>query len=101
MSQAILANWDRLYEVQSGAKASKGLTPQNPIDPQDCLNWWNDQDLSMDLKRGIRVFHDYVRPDEAHRLSFEEAVNIERIWGTKEPWWQLARYIHFLGTKRV
>jgi len=97
MTQAIMGNWDRLQQVQEGAKKSKGLTPQYPIDPVECLDWWQSAGLELSTRRGLRVFNDYVRPDEAKRLQFTEALAIERQWGVREPWWQLARYIHFLG----
>jgi len=97
MTQAIMGNWDRLHQVQEGAKKSKGLTPQNPIDPLECSQWWVDAGLSLLTRRGLRVFNDYVRPDEVDRLQFDQALSIEKQWGVREPWWQIARYIHFLG----
>lgn len=97
LRHAHLGNWDRLQHNRKGPYKSKGLTPQNPVDPDDFTGWWAAAGLSVDVRRGIRVFHDFIRADEADRVTDEQIYDVEKTFGVQAPWWQLARYIHMVG----
>lgn len=97
MTHAMKGNWDRLTQDRPRPFKTKGLTPQYPLLPEEVEAAWATTGCDLRVKRGIRVFHDYVIENERHRLEPDLSFQVEQQWGVREPWWRLGRYIHFLG----
>ena len=85
-------------KVMSGrfAGAPGGLTPINPLDPQEVETWLVDSGLLLEARAGIRVFYDYLGRDLQARRSLDDVLALERRHYTREPYWRLGRYVHFL-----
>ncbi len=77
----------------------KTLTPDNPQEPETVQQWLINEGLEVKAWTGIRTIHDNMRPHDRERSSFEDILEAERIYGRREPYRNLARYIHFLCRK--
>jgi len=76
------------------------LTPKNPLMPDDVLAMSQKHELKLLVKSGIRVFHDYVLSKEDREREPEALLEKELQYSQIEPFWKLARYIHFLFQKK-
>ena len=79
-------------------KAFRGsLTPTHPQEPLLVLAQLEQQGFSIICKSGIRVFHDYILDPAARQREPEALVQKELEYSRREPFWQMARYIHFMA----
>lgn len=78
----------------SGQKGS--LTPINPLDPQQVLEWISTMPLAIKSHSGIRVFHDYIFNDEHRERDPQTLLQLELQFSQQEPYRSLGRYIHLL-----
>jgi len=86
----------RKFDIDSFKPSRGSLTPTHPQDPMKVLNLLQAHDFSLIAKSGIRVFHDYIL-DPAHReRDVEGLLDKELAYSKREPFWQMARYIHYL-----
>lgn len=73
-----------------------GLTPTNPLLPEDVEQWIQDLSLSIHSRRGIRTFFDYMEQsldrNKPVRTSLEEILRNELNFSTLDPYRGLARY---------
>ncbi|WP_431688712.1 methyltransferase [Hahella sp. NBU794] len=76
-----------------------GLTPQNPLDPDEVYGWLEQADMRQVCKRGIRTFYDFMQKHVALERSYEDVLEMERAHSQKEPYLSLGRYIHVLYRK--
>ncbi len=85
-------------KVMSGrfAGVPGGLTPINPLDPQAVEAWLAEAGLVLKARAGIRVFYDYLGQDLQARRSLDDVLELERQHYTREPYWRLGRYVHYL-----
>lgn len=82
-----------------GARGS--LTPINPLDPVQVLDWVGEVGLAVLAHSGIRVFHDYVFNQEHREREPETLVALELEFSQQEPYRSLGRYIHLLLKDRL
>lgn len=75
------------------------LTPKNPLKPEDVLAMSEKYGLTLVVKSGIRVFHDYVFNKQDREREPEKLLEKELQYSRLNPYWQLGRYIHFLLKK--
>ncbi|MDH5517633.1 MAG: methyltransferase domain-containing protein [Gammaproteobacteria bacterium] len=73
-----------------------GLTPVNPIDPDDVSIWLQSNQFTTLKKTGIRVLYDYLNKDLKQGRSIEDIMQMESIYADKSPFNQLARYLHYI-----
>lgn len=76
------------------------LTPKHPLRPDDMLAMSQKYGLKLLVKSGIRVFHDYVLNKEDREREPDALLEKELQYSQIEPFWKLARYIHFLFQKQ-
>lgn len=72
------------------------LTPINPQDPAQVLEWVDQLPLSVLCHSGIRVFHDYIFNEEHRAREPENLLQLELAFSQREPYRSLGRYIHLL-----
>ncbi len=79
---------------------SNSLTPGNPLDQNDVLNWLDEWGVSVESKCGIRIFNDYLHaPVPVENL--EKLIEVEKDFCRTEPFASLGRYIHLVCTKAL
>ena len=72
------------------------LTPINPLEPEQVINWVTDAQLCVLAHSGIRVFHDYIFNEEHREREPDTLVELELQFSQQEPYRSLGRYIHLL-----
>ena len=72
------------------------LTPINPLEPEQVLDWIADEQLNVLAHSGIRVFHDYIFNEEHREREPDTLVELELHFSQQEPYRSLGRYIHLL-----
>jgi len=75
------------------------LTPQNPLLPEEVLDWVAQAGLSVVAHSGIRCFHDFMTPEMRDKLPPAAIVEKELEYSRVDPYRQLARYVHLLLRK--
>jgi S-adenosylmethionine-dependent methyltransferase len=78
-----------------GSKGS--LTPINPLEPQQVMQWLDALPLGVLAHSGIRVFHDYIFNEEHRAREPEQLIALELSFSRQEPYRSLGRYIHVLA----
>ncbi len=73
-----------------------GLTPQNPIPPEMVYETLTAMGMTQICRRGIRTFYDFMQRHVREGRSYEDVLEMERQYSTKEPFMSIARYIHVL-----
>ncbi|MDH5393079.1 MAG: methyltransferase domain-containing protein [Gammaproteobacteria bacterium] len=72
-----------------------GLTPTNPIAPEDVNRWLHEHQFTVHKKTGIRVIYDYLKKELKQGRSIEDIIEMESIYANKEPFNLMGRYIHY------
>jgi S-adenosylmethionine-dependent methyltransferase len=76
-----------------------GLTPTNPIDPDDVDKWLIEAGFHVKARTGVRVLYDYLSRDLRQNRSLEDIMELEYQFSTKSPFNMLGRYLHYVCTK--
>ncbi len=84
------------FDAENFRSFRGSLTPWNPQSPLGVLNELENHGFSVLVKSGIRVFHDYILDPEQRNSDAHGLIQKELEYSQKEPFWQMARYIHFL-----
>ena len=77
-------------------KKKVSLSPQNPLDPQQVLQWCSTEGFTLISKTGVRCFHDYLRDRDAQETEFDKLLEVELRYNRTEPYASLGRYQHLL-----
>ncbi len=80
-------------------KKKVSLSPQQPMDPQDVLDWCLQQGFVLHSKTGVRCFHDYLRNRAEQESQFDKLLEVELKYNRREPYASLGRYQHLLLLK--
>jgi len=72
----------------------QGLTPINPLLPEQVLGFLKEQGMTVLCKSGIRVFHDYMHKEIRDRRSEQDIITLEKRFSREEPYRSLGRYYH-------
>lgn len=75
------------------------LSPQNPLDPQQVMQWCLQQGFVLHSKTGVRCFHDYLRDRSEQQTEFDQLLEVELRFNRQEPYASLGRYQHLLLQK--
>lgn len=86
----------RKLKKQQYAGDAGGLTPQQPIDQQLLAQQLNNQGWHIKARSGIRVFHDYMRPEIRQKITDEELITTELNYRRHPTLGPLGRYLHWL-----
>lgn len=73
------------------------LTPTHPLYIDDVQNWFNEWQLEVISKSGVRVIHDYLKTNRPHNFDPQKLLQMELAFSTQEPYLSLGRYVHFIG----
>lgn len=80
-----------------GFKPHKGsLTPIHPQKPQHVRSIFEKNGFEIISRSGIRVFHDYILDPQQRERDADGLLARELEYSQREPFWQMARYIHYL-----
>jgi len=90
-----------LHKVLTGdiRGKGKGLTPISPLEPDEVLAWLQEGGFRVELRTGIRVFHDYMHHDVRKKLDEADLIALETEYSRREPYRSLARYYHVVARK--
>ena len=83
-----------LAKDYGGSRGS--LTPINPLEPRQVVEWVNELDLTVLSHSGIRVFHDYIFNEEHREREPQTLLQLELEFSQQEPYRSLGRYVHLL-----
>ncbi len=72
----------------------KSLTPTYPRDPREVETWLHERSLQIHDRCGVRVIHDYLDPAIRDARSFDDLLEMERMFCRREPFLWLGRYLH-------
>jgi S-adenosylmethionine-dependent methyltransferase len=78
-----------------------GLTPINPLIPDDVVDYLQGMGMQIRLKSGIRVFHDYMHKDVRDRRSEQDILTLEMRYSRQEPYRFLGRYYHVVAQRAM
>lgn len=78
------------------AGKGQGLTPINPLEPEQVYRWIEAEPVRAACCSGIRVFHDYMHKDVRDRRPEEDILELEKRYSQVEPFCSLGRYMHVL-----
>lgn len=73
-----------------------GLTPQQPLDPTLFATQLKQQGWSIEKRSGIRVFHDYMRPEFRAKIAEDELIKTELEFRNHPTLGPLGRYLHWM-----
>ena len=73
-----------------------GLTPTNPINPDELDSWLKNNQFEIHKKTGIRVLYDYLSKDLKQNRSLEDILELESIYAHQAPFNMMGRYIHYI-----
>jgi S-adenosylmethionine-dependent methyltransferase len=95
----IRGNWRK---VQSGKLAGEpgGLTPINPIDQYEILDWLEVEGLEVADMIGLRTFFDYLPKEMQQERSLEDILELEYHYSSLLPYKNMARYIHIHACRK-
>lgn len=88
-------------KIRSGDLAGEGkyLTPDNPLSPQEVMQWLEEAGLEIISCSGIRTFVDFMHRDMRDKMAFEELLEMELRFSRQEPFRSLGRYLHVICHK--
>ena len=73
-----------------------GLTPINPINPDELNQWLDKASFEVIKKTGIRVFYDYLTKELKNSRSFEDVLQMEKTYAAEPTFNMIGRYIHYI-----
>lgn len=80
-------------------KKKVSLSPQNPLDPVEVMQWCSAAGFTLLSKTGVRCFHDYLRDRSEQQTEFAKLLEVELRYNQQEPYASLGRYQHLLLRK--
>lgn len=77
----------------------RGLTPISPLEPEQVLAWLAEAGWEVQLRSGVRVFHDYMHHDIRKQQGAVVLLALELRYSRLEPYRALARYYHVVARR--
>lgn len=74
-----------------------GLTPTNPLKPEDIEHEIKQLGLEIETQSGVRVIYDYMSRDLQQSRSFEDILEMERAYCRQPAFQYLGRYMHVIA----
>lgn len=76
-----------------------GLTPQNPLLPEQVEQALEGEGIRIEGQCGVRVFTDYMQ--KGPTISLQDKLAMEQAWCRKQPFVFMARYVMFNGRRKL
>lgn len=88
-------------KVQSGEFKGHpgGLTPTNPINPDDVETWLAEIGMQVVARSGVRVIYDYMPRHVRDQRSIDDLLLMEKSYARQQPFQSMGRYLHFVCKK--
>ena len=88
-------------KVQSGEYKGHpgGLTPTNPINPDDVETWLAEIGMQVVSRSGVRVIYDYMPRHVRDQRSIDDLLLMEKSYARQQPFQSMGRYLHFICKK--
>jgi tRNA 5-carboxymethoxyuridine methyltransferase len=67
-----------------------------PLDEQNVRSWLAELTCTVEAKAGIRIFHDYVRPESRSPDWLEQLLTVEKAYRSIEPYASLGQQTHLV-----
>ncbi|KKO46072.1 methyltransferase [Arsukibacterium ikkense] len=100
LSNILYGNFDYVA-ADFKVKKKVSLSPQNPLEPADVAQWYQQAGFRLISKTGVRCFHDYLRDRSQQQSHFQQLLELELKYNQQEPYASLGRYTHLLLAKAV
>ncbi|MCH8536393.1 MAG: methyltransferase domain-containing protein [Alkalimonas sp.] len=91
----LYGNFDYVAQGFTGSKTVP-LSPQNPLRPDDVLRWCQQAGFELEVKTGVRCFHDYLREPAMQQSHYQQLLALELEYNQTEPYASLGKYMHFI-----
>lgn len=104
-------NWDALFfrnvllgnfdYIKAGMKKRKTrtLSPDHPLVPDKVYHWLTELSLTIHIKTGVRIFHDYLFDKQMPEREYARLLALEKQYCHHSPFLELGRYIHVVAQK--
>jgi S-adenosylmethionine-dependent methyltransferase len=76
-----------------------GLTPTNPLDPEEVEKDIKQLGLNIEVQSGVRVFYDYMSRDLQQSRSYEDILEMEQKFCRQAAFRYTGRYMHIVAGK--
>ncbi|MBU1170806.1 MAG: methyltransferase domain-containing protein [Proteobacteria bacterium] len=96
LQNAIKGNLKKIKEKMFKGNATS-LTPHQPLDPAQVMDWLSSCGLSIDQITGIRVFYDYMYSAVRKERLYDDIWELEHTYCRQEPFALMGKYIHLIG----
>ncbi len=73
-----------------------GLTPLNPLNPDEVRAFITANHLTIKAETGLRSFYDYLPKAVKEKISAKDILQMEQRLAHQQPFIDMARYLHFL-----
>lgn len=77
------------------------LTPLNPLDPAEVIQWIEAAGLSIISHSGVRTFYDLMDAKPRNKIPLEDIIEQELAFRQIPPYRDMGRYIHLLCRKPI
>ncbi|HDZ56993.1 MAG TPA: methyltransferase domain-containing protein [Pseudomonas xinjiangensis] len=91
----IKGQFRKLKRNQLAGEGGRSLTPQQPLDPREALEWAEACGLSRHYQTGIRVFHDYMPEPFKSQAELADVLDQELLYSQHPAYRHLGRYLHW------
>ncbi|RUM93999.1 MAG: tRNA uridine 5-oxyacetic acid(34) methyltransferase CmoM [Thiothrix sp.] len=99
MQNLILGNLARIRKDEL-AGWGDSLTPINPLDTQEVIDWFSTDDFEQLSFSGVRCFYDFMPPWVREKKSLEELIEVEMSLNQIEAYRSTARYQHVVYRRK-
>lgn len=87
------------FHYDSFTPSRGSLTPRHPQVPSVVREQLESVGFQVVCVSGIRVFHDYILDRQQREAQPEALLARELEYSRREPFWQMARYIHYVARR--
>ncbi|WP_150303034.1 methyltransferase domain-containing protein [Pseudomonas saliphila] len=91
----IKGQFRKLKRNQLAGEGGRSLTPQQPLDPREALEWATSAGLDRIHQSGIRVFHDYMPEPFKSQADAQDVIEQELLYSRHPAYCHLGRYLHW------
>ncbi|UJJ30885.1 methyltransferase domain-containing protein [Halopseudomonas maritima] len=91
----VKGQFKKLRKKPLSGQGKSGLTPQQPLDPQNVKAWTEAAGLRCEGTSGVRVFYDYMPEPFCSNSSLDDLIEFELRYSQHPAYQHLGRYLHW------